>query len=179
MIQPSPAINHVDSGRENPVHVFYRFSQTREIEPEAVRVDAATRSFGCSAARPLCLVVAQGVPVQDAIAEAELTELFEVFSSINEAWQGPDKTAVSTVLNTTVDTGSKRVFTWGSSSRNHAPNDCHSLANRSFSGSRSARWRCWGQRAAGRPRSPWLGQWSRVDNRQALGTLRGLVSNRA
>ena len=68
MIQPSPAINHVDSGRENPVHVFYRFSQTREIEPEAVRVDAATRSFGCSAARPLCLVVAQGVPVQDAIA---------------------------------------------------------------------------------------------------------------
>jgi hypothetical protein len=111
MIQPSPAINHVDSGRENPVHVFYRFSQTREIEPEAVRVDAATRSFGCSAARPLCLVVAQGVPVQDAIAEAELTELFEVFSSINEAWQGPDKTAVSTVLNTTVDTGSKRVFT--------------------------------------------------------------------
>jgi hypothetical protein len=108
-----------------------------------------------------------------------LTELFEVFSSINEAWQGPDKTAVSTVLNTIVDTGSKRVFTWGSSSRNPAPNDCHSLANRSFSGSRSARWRCWGQRAAGRPRFPWLGQWSRVDNRRALGTLRGLVSNRA
>ena len=91
MIQPSPAINHVDSGRENPVHVFYRFSQTREIEPEAVRVDAATRSFGCSAARPLCLVVVRGVPVQDAIAEAELTELFEVFSSINEAWEGLDK----------------------------------------------------------------------------------------
>ena len=111
--------------------------------------------------------------------EAELTELFEVFSSINEAWEARDKRAVSTVLINTVDTVSKRVFTWGSSSRNHAPNDCHSLANRSFSGSRSARWRCWGQRAAGRPRFPWLGQWSRVDNRRALGTLRGLVSNRA
>jgi hypothetical protein len=103
---------------------------------------------------PFCLIGVQGVPVQDAIAEAELTELFEVFSSINEAWKGLDKREVSTVLNTTVDTGSKRVFTWGSSSRNHAPNDCHSLANRSFSGSRSARWRCWGQRAAGRPRFP-------------------------
>jgi hypothetical protein len=169
MIQPSPAINHVDSGRENPVHVFYRFSQTREIEPEAVRVDAATRSFGCSAARPLCLVVVRGVPVQDAIAEAELTELFEVFSSINEAWDGLDKRAVSTMLVNTVDTGSKRVFTWGSSSRDPAPNDCHSLANRSFSGSRSARWCCWGQRAAGRPRwFPWLGQWSRVDTRSVV-----------
>jgi hypothetical protein len=41
------------------------------------------------------------------------------------------------VLINTVDTGSKRVFTWGSTSRNPAPNDCHSLANRSFSGSRS------------------------------------------
>jgi hypothetical protein len=107
--------------------------------------------------------------------EAELTELFEVFSSINEAWEGRDKRAVSTMLINTVDTVSKRVFTWGSSSRNHAPNDCHSLANRSFSGSRSTRWRCWGQRAAGRPRFPWLGQWSRVDNRRAVGTLRGLT----
>ena len=85
--------------------------------------------------------------------------------------------AVSTVLVNIVDTVSKRVFTWGSSSRNHAPNDCHSLANRSFSGSRSARWRCWGPRAAGRPRFPWLGQWSRVDNRRALGTFEALVSN--
>src|SRR6202011_499410 len=58
--------------------------------------------------------------------EAESTELFEVFSSINEAWEGRDKGAVSTALINTVDTLSKRVFTWGSSSRNHAPNDCHS-----------------------------------------------------
>ena len=116
---------------------------------------------------PFCLIGVQGVPVQDAIAEAELTELFEVLSSINEAWEGLDKRGVSTVLTNTVDTVSKRVFTWGSSSRNPAPNDCHSLANRSFSGSRSARWCCWGQRAAGRPRFPWLGQWSRVDNRFA------------
>ena len=114
-----------------------------------------------------------------ALAAAELTELFEVFSSINEAWKGLDKRGVSTVLNNTVDTGSKRVFTWGSSSRNHAPNDCHSLANRSFSGSRSARWRCWGPRPAGRLRFSWLGQWSRVDNRRALGTFEALVSNRA
>ena len=114
-----------------------------------------------------------------ALAAAELTELFEVFSSINEAWKGLDKRGVSTVLDNTVDTGSKRVFTWGSSSRNHAPNDCHSLANRSFSGSRSARWRCRAPRAAGRPRLPWLGQWSRVDNRRALGTFEALVSNRA
>ena len=128
---------------------------------------------------PFCLSGVQGVPVQDALAEAELTELFEVFSSITRRGRGLDKRAVSTVLINTVDTVSKRVFTWASSSRNHAPNDCHSLANLSFSGSRSARWRCWGQRAAGRPRFPWLGQWSRVDNRRALGTLRGLVSNRA
>ena len=40
----------------------------------------------------------QGVPVQDAIAEAELTELFEVFSSINEAWEGLDKRGVSTMF---------------------------------------------------------------------------------
>ena len=31
---------------------------------------------------PFCLSGVQGVPVQDALAEAELTELFEVFSSI-------------------------------------------------------------------------------------------------
>src|SRR6476660_5120322 len=79
-----------------------------------------------------------------------------------------DSDPMSTVLVYIVDMVSKRVFTWGSSSRNHAPNDCHSLANRSFSGSRSAQWRCWGPRAAGRPRFPWLGQWSRV--RQPTGT---------
>jgi len=45
--------------------------------------------------------------------EAELTELFEVFSSINEAWERCDKRAVSTMLINTVDTLSKRVFTWG------------------------------------------------------------------
>jgi hypothetical protein len=73
-----------------------------------------------------------------------------------------DKRAVSMMLVNSVDTVAKRVSTCRSSSRNHAPNDCHSLANRSFSGSRSARWRCWGPRAAGRPRFPWLGQWSRV-----------------
>jgi hypothetical protein len=179
MIQPSPAINHVDSGRENPVHVFYRFSQTREIEPEAVRVDAATRSFGCSAARPLCLVVVRGVPVQDAIAEAELTELFEVFSSINEAWEGLDKGGCQRCWSTLLTRVRRGCLLGGLAAETPAPNDCHSLANRSFSGSRSARWRCWGQRAAGRPRFPWLGQWSRVDNRRALGTLRGLVSNRA
>ena len=31
---------------------------------------------------PFCLSGVQGVPVQDALAEAELMELFEVFSSI-------------------------------------------------------------------------------------------------
>ena len=41
-----------------------------------------------------------------------------------------------------------------------------SLANCSSSGSRSARWRCWGERAAGRPRPPG-DQWSRVDNERA------------
>jgi hypothetical protein len=50
----------------------------------------------------------------------------------HEAWEGLDKRAVSTVWINTVDTVSKRVFTWGSSSRNRAPNDCHSLANLSF-----------------------------------------------
>ena len=39
-----------------------------------------------------------------------------------------------------------------SNSRNHTPNDCHWQSF--LSGSRSARWRCWGQRAAGRPRPP-------------------------
>ena len=50
----------------------------------------------------------------------------------HEAWEELDKRAVSTVLVNIVDTVSKWVFTRGSSSRNHAPNDCHSLANRSF-----------------------------------------------
>ena len=59
---------------------------------------------------------------------------------------------VSTTLATTVDTEWEGVSTWGSNSRNHTPNNCYSLAHRSFSGSRSARRRCWGQRAAGRPR---------------------------
>jgi hypothetical protein len=86
----------------------------------------------------------------------------------HKAWERLDQRAVSTMLANIVDTVSKRVFTCRSSSRNDPPNDCHSLANRSFSGSRSARWRCWGPRAAGRPRFPWLGQWSRV--RQPTGT---------
>ena len=81
---------------------------------------------------PFCLSGVQGVPVQDALAEAELTELFEVFSSITRRGRGLDKRAVSTVFINTVDTVSKRVFTWASSSRNRAPNDCHSLANLSF-----------------------------------------------
>ena len=88
---------------------------------------------------PFCLSGVQGVPVQDALAEAELTELFEVFSSITRRGRGLDKRAVSTVFINTVDTVSKRVFTWASSSRNRAPNDCHSLANLFLSGSRSAR----------------------------------------
>ena len=81
---------------------------------------------------PFCLSGVQGVPVQDALAEAELTELFEVFSSITRRGRGLDKRAVSTVFINTVDTVSKRVFTWASSSRNRPPNDCHSLANLSF-----------------------------------------------
>jgi hypothetical protein len=108
-----------------------------------------------------------------------LTELFEVFSSINEACEGLDKGAVSTVLINTVDTGSQRVFTGGLAAETTRRMIVIRWQNRSFSGSRSARRRRWGQRAAGRPRFPWLGQWSRVDNRRALGTLRGLVSNRA
>ena len=54
-----------------------------------------------------------------------------------------------------------------SSSRNHASNDCHSLANRSSSGSRSARWRCWGSACCWPTQVTWLGQWSRVDNGRA------------
>ena len=34
----------------------------------------------------LCLIVEPGGPVEAAIAAADLTELFEVFPSINEAW---------------------------------------------------------------------------------------------
>ena len=60
---------------------------------------------------PFCLSGVQGAPVQDALAEAELTELTEAFSSITRRGRGLDKRAVSTVFTNTVDTVSKRVFT--------------------------------------------------------------------
>ena len=59
----------------------------------------------------VCLSGVQGVPVQDALAEAELTELFEDLLVDHEAWEGLDKRAMSTMLINTVDTVSKRVFT--------------------------------------------------------------------
>ena len=37
---------------------------------------------------PFCLSGVQGVPVQDALAEAELTELSEAFSSITRRGRG-------------------------------------------------------------------------------------------
>jgi hypothetical protein len=36
---------------------------------------------------PFCLIGVQGGPIEDALAAAELTEMFEVFPSIDEAWE--------------------------------------------------------------------------------------------
>jgi hypothetical protein len=44
---------------------------------------------------PFCLSGVQGVAVQDALAEAELTELFEVFSSITRRGRGLTKGGVN------------------------------------------------------------------------------------
>jgi hypothetical protein len=78
------------------------------------------------------------------------------------------------VLINTVDTVSKRVFTWASSSRNRAPNDCHSLANLSFR-DRVRRGGAVGVRVLlADPGFPGSVSSRGFDNRRALGTLRGL-----
>jgi anti-sigma B factor antagonist len=61
---------------------------------EVTRVDAAGIDALVSAAYTagesdisFCLVGAQGGPVEDEIVAADLTELFEVFASLTEAWE--------------------------------------------------------------------------------------------
>ena len=49
---------------------------------------------------PFCLSGVQGVAVQDALAEAELTELFEVFSSITRRGRGLTKGLCQRCLST-------------------------------------------------------------------------------
>jgi hypothetical protein len=65
-------------------------SEVTRIDVDGVYALGVGHGGGPGVGYLVCLIGVQAVPVQDAIAEAELTELFEVFSSINEAWEGLD-----------------------------------------------------------------------------------------
>lgn len=60
--------------------------EVTHVDPAGVDALTAVAEAAGESDISLCLIVLAGGPVEAAIAAADLTELFEVFPSINEAW---------------------------------------------------------------------------------------------
>ncbi|MCW2690581.1 MAG: hypothetical protein JWR37_5471 [Mycobacterium sp.] len=73
----------------SPVRLAVDLSHVTRIDADVIDalVSAAVTAGGSDIG--FCLIGVQGGPVEEAIAAADLTELFEVFPSLAEAWDGP------------------------------------------------------------------------------------------
>jgi anti-anti-sigma factor len=75
----------IDELSREPAQLIVDLSTVARIDAGAVRALAAAAAVAGESDRAFCLVTAKAGPVQAALAAAQLSELFEVFSSVNEA----------------------------------------------------------------------------------------------
>lgn len=77
----------VDELSRAPAQLIVDLSAITRIDAGGVHVLAAAAAFAGESDRAFCLVAGRAGPVQAALAAEQLSELFEIFSSISEAMQ--------------------------------------------------------------------------------------------
>jgi anti-anti-sigma regulatory factor len=77
----------IDELSRAPAQLIVDLSTITTIDAGAVHALAAAAAVAGESDRAFCLVVAKAGPIQTALAAEQLTELFEVFSSVSEAVQ--------------------------------------------------------------------------------------------
>ncbi|MCW2659744.1 MAG: hypothetical protein JWP83_896 [Mycobacterium sp.] len=80
----------VDELSRAPTQLIVDLSAITRIDAGGVRALAAAAAVAGESDRAFCLVDGRAGPVQAAIAAEQLSELFEIFSSISEAVQDCD-----------------------------------------------------------------------------------------
>jgi hypothetical protein len=147
---PTPRYSSDTQRRRTPVPL----SEVTGIDVDGVYALGVSSGGAGESDIPFCLSGVQGVAVLDALAEAELTELFEVFSSITRRGRSLTKGRCQRYWSTLL-TRFRRGCLLGvlavETTRRMIAIPWQIVP---FRDRVRARWRCWGPRPAGRPRSP-------------------------
>ena len=77
-----------DELKRSPARLAVDVSQVSRVDTAGIDALASAVAIAGESDISFCLVGVQGGPVEDAIASADLTELFDIFPSLTEAWEG-------------------------------------------------------------------------------------------
>ena len=77
-----------DELMRSPARLAVDVSQVSRVDTAGIDALASAVAIAGESDISFCLVGVQGGPVEDAIASADLTELFDIFPSLTEAWEG-------------------------------------------------------------------------------------------
>jgi anti-anti-sigma regulatory factor len=78
-----------DELNRSPARLAIDLSQVTGVDNEGIEALASAAATAGESGISFCLVGVQEGPVDDAITAGDVIELFEVFPSLTEAWQGP------------------------------------------------------------------------------------------
>jgi anti-sigma B factor antagonist len=75
-----------DELKRSPARLAVDLTRVTRVDTDGIMALALAATTAGESDISFCLVGVQGGPVEDAIAEADLTELFDVFPSLTHAW---------------------------------------------------------------------------------------------